>query len=313
MPMPHRTFAQVAGRRLVGKEGRERIREVRRAPGGAAGLHATGRTRTCARRCSPRSTRRRSARERRAPRLDRRAPGGRGPGRARRRAQRRQVVDPPGALGDRDPDRRLCVHDPAADPGADPDRGRASSSWSRSRGCIEGATDDRGGGRALLGVLRAADAIVYCARAGADPTSSPGAARGRGGRHRAGPSIVAATRADEAPAGAIDALQAALPSIRVVPVSVLDERILDALRGGDLAADRAHPRVAADATAPPTTSRSRCDPAGHRRGRRRQDPPRARGDDHRGAHLGPLGAVRRPARRTRSRASPTAMSVEIIA
>src|SRR5438309_4362602 len=29
-------------------------------------------------------------------------------------------------------------------------------------GLIEGASEDRGGGRALLGVLRAADAIVYC-------------------------------------------------------------------------------------------------------------------------------------------------------
>ena len=29
MPMPHRTFAQVAKRRLVGTEGRERIRVVR--------------------------------------------------------------------------------------------------------------------------------------------------------------------------------------------------------------------------------------------------------------------------------------------
>src|SRR5206468_5417322 len=29
-------------------------------------------------------------------------------------------------------------------------------------GLIEGASDDRGGGRALLGVLRGADAIVYC-------------------------------------------------------------------------------------------------------------------------------------------------------
>ena len=28
MPMPHRTFAQVAKRRLTGKEGRERVREV---------------------------------------------------------------------------------------------------------------------------------------------------------------------------------------------------------------------------------------------------------------------------------------------
>ena len=31
-------------------------------------------------------------------------------------------------------------------------------------GLIEGATEDRGGGRALLGVLRGADAIVLCQR-----------------------------------------------------------------------------------------------------------------------------------------------------
>src|SRR6187401_2239408 len=35
-------------------------------------------------------------------------------------------------------------------------------------GLIEGATEDRGGGRALLGVLRSADAIVYCIRAKGD-------------------------------------------------------------------------------------------------------------------------------------------------
>ena len=29
MPMPHRTFAQVAKRRLVGKEGSERVRMIR--------------------------------------------------------------------------------------------------------------------------------------------------------------------------------------------------------------------------------------------------------------------------------------------
>src|SRR5262245_2195498 len=32
-------------------------------------------------------------------------------------------------------------------------------------GLIEGASEDRGGGRALLGVLRGADAIVYCQEA----------------------------------------------------------------------------------------------------------------------------------------------------
>jgi ribosome-interacting GTPase 1 len=31
-------------------------------------------------------------------------------------------------------------------------------------GLIRGAYDDRGGGRALLGVLRSADSIVYCIR-----------------------------------------------------------------------------------------------------------------------------------------------------
>src|SRR6478672_11954073 len=36
-------------------------------------------------------------------------------------------------------------------------------------GLIEGANEDRGGGRALLGVLRSVDAIVYCTRADGDP------------------------------------------------------------------------------------------------------------------------------------------------
>src|SRR5947208_7647171 len=37
-------------------------------------------------------------------------------------------------------------------------------------GLIEGAADDRGGGRALLGVLRSVDAIAFCARGDADPS-----------------------------------------------------------------------------------------------------------------------------------------------
>ena len=36
-------------------------------------------------------------------------------------------------------------------------------------GLIEGANEDRGGGRALLGVLRNADAIVFCHAASAPP------------------------------------------------------------------------------------------------------------------------------------------------
>ena len=69
-------------------------------------------------------------------------------------------------------------------------------------GLIEGATEDRGGGRALLGVLRTRrrDRLLLSRR------RRPGRARGR---HRAEvaaagidkPAILAATRADEAAAG----------------------------------------------------------------------------------------------------------------
>ena len=53
-------------------------------------------------------------------------------------------------------------------------------------GLIEGADEDRGGGRALLGVLRGADAIVYCHDCGsAARRARDGARRGRGGRDRA--------------------------------------------------------------------------------------------------------------------------------
>src|SRR4029079_6867750 len=97
-------------------------------------------------------------------------------------------------------------------------------------GLIEGAADDRGGGRALLGVLRFADAIVYCGRADGDPHDL---AIVRAEVAAAGiekPSLVAATRADEAPPGAIERLAAAMPDLELVPVSILAESSLEAIR-----------------------------------------------------------------------------------
>jgi ribosome-interacting GTPase 1 len=44
------------------------------------------------------------------------------------------------------------------------------------------------------------------------------------------PAILAVTRADEAPAGAVEALASAFPELPVVRVSVLDDASLDALR-----------------------------------------------------------------------------------
>ena len=97
-------------------------------------------------------------------------------------------------------------------------------------GLIEGAAEDRGGGRALLGVLRFADAIVYCGRADGDigDVEVVRAEVAAAGIEK--PSLLAATRADEAAPGAIERLAAAFPELAVIPVSILDEASLDAIR-----------------------------------------------------------------------------------
>jgi ribosome-interacting GTPase 1 len=97
-------------------------------------------------------------------------------------------------------------------------------------GLIQGATEDHGGGRPLLGVLRSVDAIVYCTRAGSDPGDL---AVVRAEVVAAGiekPAILAATRADEADATGLANLVAGNPDLVVIPVSVLDEQTLDAFR-----------------------------------------------------------------------------------
>ena len=96
-------------------------------------------------------------------------------------------------------------------------------------GLIEGASEDRGGGRALLGVLRGADAMVLCQDASA-PLDSLAAVRAEldaaGIAHRA---IVAVTKLDEADAGAVERISAAV-GLPAVGVSVLDDESLDRLR-----------------------------------------------------------------------------------
>ena len=97
-------------------------------------------------------------------------------------------------------------------------------------GLIDGATDDRGGGRALLGVLRGADAIVLCH---ALDTGLQGLETVRSELAAAGiekPTVVAATKLDEGNPGGARALARAVAGLEVVPVSVLDDASLDALR-----------------------------------------------------------------------------------
>jgi small GTP-binding protein len=96
-------------------------------------------------------------------------------------------------------------------------------------GLIEGASDDRGGGRALLGVLRNADGIVFC-HAVDQPLEALTIVRGEvaaAGIEK--PAIVALTKLDEAAAGAIERIEAAV-DLPALAVSVLDDESLDRFR-----------------------------------------------------------------------------------
>ena len=228
MPMPHRTFAQVAKRRLVGKEGRERIREVRallaELPDYKNGPYADLRKSLLA---EIEDTRVRAGAVHRDSIAVR-----------REGAAQIALVGPPNvgkssllqALSEiqiKTGDYPFTTLRPVP---ALTRVGGVLLQLVEIPGLIQGAGDDRGGGRALLGVLRSADAIVYCCRADAEPAELDVV---RGEIAAAGiekPSMLAATRADEAEPGSVGRLAAAFPDLAVVPVSVLDEASLEAFR-----------------------------------------------------------------------------------
>jgi small GTP-binding protein len=228
MPMPHRTFAQVAKRRLTGKEGRERVREVRallaELPDYRNGPYADLRKWLLG---EIEETRVRSNAVQRDSIAVR-----------REGAAQIALVGPPNvgkssilqALSDiqiRTGDYAFTTTRPVP---ALTGIGGVLVQLVEIPGLIEGATDDRGGGRALLGVLRSADAIVLCARAGGDPRELAAVRAEVAAAGIEKPTVLAATRADEAEPGAVDALRAEFPDLEVVSVSVLDERSLDGLR-----------------------------------------------------------------------------------
>jgi ribosome-interacting GTPase 1 len=96
-------------------------------------------------------------------------------------------------------------------------------------GLIEGAHEDRGGGRALLGVLRGADAMVLCQDASA-PLNGLKTVRAEldaaGIAHRA---VVAVTKLDEADPSMVERIGAAV-GLPAIGVSVLDDESLERLR-----------------------------------------------------------------------------------
>ncbi|CAN5701715.1 hypothetical protein BH23CHL7_BH23CHL7_18180 [soil metagenome] len=227
MPMPHRTFAQLAKRRLTGKEGKERIREVRallaELPDYRNGPYADLRKSLLA---EIEDTRVRSNAVHRDSIAVR-----------REGAAQIALVGPPNvgkssilqALSEiqiKTGDYPFTTLRPV--PALTRVKG-VLLQLVEIPGLIGGAADDRGGGRALLGVLRSADAIVYCARATDSPAELEVVRSEVTAADIDKPAILAATRADEATALDLARLRTAFPQLPLVPVSVIDPASLDAL------------------------------------------------------------------------------------
>lgn len=228
MPMPHQTFAQMAKRRLVGKEGKERIRVVReliaQLPDYKNGPYADLRKSLLAEIDETRVRSNAVHRDSIAVR--------------REGAAQIALVGPPNvgkssilqALSEiqiKTGDYPFTTLRPV--PALTRIKG-VLVQLVEIPGLIGGAADDRGDGRALLGVLRSADAIVFCARAGYPPDELLAVQEelAKADIHR--PAVLAVTRADEASAAEINRLARAFPRLEMVRVSVLDPSSLDALR-----------------------------------------------------------------------------------
>jgi small GTP-binding protein len=219
--MPHRTQLQLIKRRLAGKEGAERARELRailaELPGYRSGPYADLRKWVNAQIVETRSRARVLHRDTIAVR--------------REGAAQIALVGPPNAgkssllqalsaVQVKTGDYVFTTTRPVA---ALVRLGGVLVQLVEIPGLIHGASEGRGGGRALLGVLRGADGIVYCHEAG-HPLEELDAVRAEVAA--AGielPAILAATKADEG-------LPVPHPELEVVPVSILEDDSLERFR-----------------------------------------------------------------------------------
>jgi small GTP-binding protein len=228
MPMPHRTQLQVIKRRLVGKEGSERVRELRAIlddlPNYRNGPYADIRKWVLGQieetRVRSRVVHRDSLAVRREGAAQVALVGAPNAGKS-------SLLQALSEIQIKTGDYAFTTLRPVA---AVTRIGGVPVQLVEIPGLIEGAADGRGGGRALLGVLRGADAIVLCHDASEPPA---GLAAVRAELAAAGialPTLVAATKLDDAPPGAVEELARAVPESRAVGVSVLEDSSLDAFR-----------------------------------------------------------------------------------
>src|SRR2546429_7651136 len=219
--MPHRTQMQVIKRRLVGKEGAERMRELRailtELPNYRSGPYADIRKWVTAQIEETRTRKKVVHRDSIAVRREGAAQialvGAPNAGKS-------SLLQALSAIQIRTGDYAFTTTRPIA---ATTRLGGVLVQLVEIPGLIEGASEDRGGGRALLGVLRNADAILYCHACDRpldeletilDEVAAAGIEL---------PALLAATKCDEAP-------PPEHPELAVLPVSVLDDERLDRLR-----------------------------------------------------------------------------------
>src|SRR5215218_1610016 len=221
MPMPHRTYKQVIKRRLVGKEGAERARELRailtELPNYRNGPYADLRKWVNGQIEVSRRRQRVVHRETFAVRREGAAQiafvGAPNVGKSSllQALSNIQIKTGDYAFTTTRPVPALTrIHDVLVQLVEIP-------------GLISGAAQGRGGGRALLGVLRSADAIVYCQAADAPLGELDVVRREVAAAGIEKQAVIAATKCDEAPPFSD-------PELDVVAVSVLDDDSLDLLR-----------------------------------------------------------------------------------
>jgi small GTP-binding protein len=228
--MPHRTFAALAKRRLIGKEGRERIREVRallaELPDYRNGPYADLRKTLLAEIDETRVRASATQRDSIAVR--------------REGAAQIALVGPPNvgkssilqALSDiqiKTGDYAFTTLRPVP---ALTRIGGVLVQLIEIPGLIEGASEDRGGGRALLGVLRTVNAIVFCAKAGTPAQELDVVRHEVAAAGIEKPSLIALTRADEADETELPTIVESGSDRPIIRVSILDDGSLEALRAG---------------------------------------------------------------------------------
>jgi small GTP-binding protein len=226
VPMPHRVQMQVIKRRLVGKEGSERVRELRKIldelPGYRSGPYADIRKWVNAQLEETRTRAKVVHRDSIAVR--------------REGAAQIAFVGPPNAgkssllqalsnIQIKTGDYAFTTTRPV--PALTRIRG-VLVQLVEIPGLLAGAGEDRGGGRALLGVLRGADAIVFCQDASAPVEDLRTVMAEVRAASIERPSILAAMKMDEASEQELERLRAL--KLEVVPVSVLDDESLESFR-----------------------------------------------------------------------------------